>query len=111
MFFIVPSDPKALSLVVLSATSVEAAWEMPFRLNGRLLGFTLFYLRHGQEENLTVVTGLQSVIVFNLHPYTVYTFEVAGQTSAGIGDRSVPATVRTSESGRQLRFFFITALI
>lgn len=109
---LVPSHPRNVTLKPLSATTIQVNWSRPAHENGKIIYYRVYYRKAIEdEENFQNVSG--DVYYYDIHflnPFTNYTIEVQGYTSAGGGNRSLPKVSRTFESGRRsvtLRSFFV----
>ena len=95
--FTVPGVPQSVSVTSPSSTSLLVTWDHPLPpdRNGVITGYTVLS-RAGNEMNTTeLFSNDTSHLLAGLVPFTEYTITVAGNTSAGQGEFSVPFTVRT----------------
>ena len=86
----IPKGIQPPVLVVLGASSIQASWNQPLQPNGIILQYVL-------RRNSTVVyegPGL-SFLDTGLLPFQFYAYDVQANNSAGYGDRSGTAIVRT----------------
>ena len=80
-----------------SSTSLLVTWDhpLPSNRNGVITGYTVLR-QAGNEMNMTeLFSNDTSQLLAGLVPFTEYNISVAGNTSAGQGEFSVPFTVRT----------------
>ena len=94
----VPGAPQSVSVISPSSTSLLVTWDHPLApdRNGVITGYTV----NRQTGNKTLTTELAGndtslLLLEGLVPFTEYDISVAGNTSAGQGEFSVPFTVRT----------------
>ena len=83
-----PSQPQALRVTFINATTVSVVWEPPLSPNGIILNYTIDIALH-VPESLPFITSISadtSETLGGLEPATTYTVAVRGMTSAGIGD-------------------------
>ena len=96
-FSAVPGVPHSVSVISPSPTSLLVTWGHPLApdRNGVITGYTVN--RQTGSETLTteLASNETSQLLEGLVPFTEYTITVAGNTSAGQGEFSVPFTVRT----------------
>ena len=93
----VPGVPQSVNVISPSSTSLMVTWGHPLapNRNGVITGYTVLR-RVGNEMNtLELFSNDTSQLLEGLVPFTEYTISVAGNTSAGQGEFSVPFTVRT----------------
>ena len=92
-----PGVPHSVSVISPSPTSLLVTWGHPLvpDRNGVITGYTV-NRQTGSETLTTELAGNDtSQLLEGLVPFTEYTISVAGNTSAGQGEFSVPYTVRT----------------
>ena len=92
-----------MKLSVISSTRIKVTWGRPNcqDQNGDITGYSLRYEEEGSGEEdrmVKVVSSAVATIITGLTKETVYTFEVAAVTSAGIGVYSQPQTIETPDS-------------
>ena len=93
----VPGVPQSVSVISPSSTSLLVIWDHPLppNRNGVITGYTVLS-RAGNELNTAELFSNDTLqLLAGLVPFTEYTITVAGNTSAGQGEFSVPFTVRT----------------
>ena len=93
----VPGVPQSVSVISPSSTSLRVTWHHPLPpyRNGVITGYTVLR-QAGNEMNTTeLVSNDTSQLLEDLVPFTEYNVSVAGNTSAGQGEFSVPFTVQT----------------
>ena len=92
-----PGVPQNVSVTSPSSTSLLVTWDHPLApdRNGVITSYTVLR-RAGSEMNTTeLFSNDTSQLLAGLVPFTEYNITVAGNTSAGQGEFSVPFTVRT----------------
>ena len=92
-----PGVPQSVNGTSPSSTSLLVTWDHPLPLdrNGVITGYTVLSWA-GNEMNMTeLFSNDTSQLLEGLVPFTEYNISVAGNTSAGQGEFSVPFTVRT----------------
>ncbi|XP_065581369.1 protogenin B-like isoform X2 [Artemia franciscana] len=93
----VPSEPKNLSWITLDK-QVQILWSPPDKVNGILLGYTLFFtvdpsLPVTEWEKEDILPLKIKAKVSGLQPGSIYTARMAARTSAGNGPLSSPITI------------------
>ena len=97
LFSAVPGVPHSVSVISPSSTSLLVTWGHPLApdRNGVITTYTV----NRQTGSKTLTTELAgndtSQLLEGLVPFTEYNITVAGNTSAGQGEFSVPFTART----------------
>ena len=87
-----------------SSTAITVQWgsvEPCVHQNGAITGYSVRYGEVGTSEverRVEIVTGDSMSTVSGLTKETVYTVEVAAETSCGTGVYSEPLTIETPES-------------
>ena len=86
----------------LSSTSVVLTWETPPSedLNGRVIGYFINVTKLRSGERLELFSNSTILTVYNLHPYTMYTYIFAAVTNAGHGPFSNALQIETLEAGK-----------
>ncbi|KFM60834.1 hypothetical protein X975_15368, partial [Stegodyphus mimosarum] len=90
-----PTAPVNLTATEVTATSIKLSWMEPEPINGPLLDY---FIRWGLQNDNYVKYGKAKenmYIASQLNPFTEYTFQVAAETAAGIGQWSSEVNVRT----------------
>ena len=82
-----PSQPQALRVTFMNATTVSVVWEPPLFPNGIILNYTVDIVPQNPRSlpYITSVSADTSETVGGLEPATTYQLTVAGTTSAGTG--------------------------
>ena len=83
----------------VTSTSVTVIWEPPKNPNGRLLGYEVSYTPNGGSLIAVDVKNITTWKLIDLKPYTSYSISVRAKTGAGFGEKSIPVTISTLESG------------
>ncbi|XP_075407342.1 phosphatidylinositol phosphatase PTPRQ isoform X1 [Tenrec ecaudatus] len=71
----------------LSSTSVLLSWDPPVKPNGAIISYDLNL--QGPNENYSVITSDNYVILEELSPFTLYSFFAAARTLKGLGPPSL----------------------
>ena len=85
---IAPSQPEALTITFINATTVSVVWEPPLYPNGIILNYTIDIALH-VPESLPFITSISADTndtLGGLEPATTYTVAVRGMTAAGTGE-------------------------
>ena len=92
-----PGVPQSVNAVSPSSTSLLVTWghPLPPNRNGVITGYTVLRQAGSEMNTLELFSNDTSQLLEGLVPFTEYTISVAGNTSAGQGEFSVPFTVRT----------------
>ena len=115
------SSPQNFTVDVLNSTAVEISWSYPDSPNGEIQGYTILYAEYPDDMqiliNITLYmiddTSDQSYIIFDLLPFTQYSFRVRAFSLddenetlnfTHIGVASDEMIVRTDEDGKILLF-------
>ena len=110
----VPSvAPKDFSLLATTASKVYVQWtKIPdSKYHGSKLGYQVKYkpYHHKEVKTKAIPSYLAEATINNLKAFTLYYFEVAAYTGAGLGP-PVSAVLKTPEGGKRnnfdLFFFF-----
>ena len=86
----------------MSSRSITLTWEPPLfaEQNGIITGYTIHVMLNQTEETFELFSGVQSITADLFRPFRNYIFEIAGQTTVGVGTFSDPITIMTPEDGR-----------
>nr|XP_019606839.1 PREDICTED: phosphatidylinositol phosphatase PTPRQ isoform X1 [Rhinolophus sinicus] len=71
----------------LSSTSVLLSWDPPVKPNGAIISYDLTL--QGPNENNSVITSDNYIILEELSPFTLYSFFAAARTIKGLGPSSI----------------------
>ena len=102
--YTVPSAaPSSVRVSVESSTAISVQWgpvEPCADQNGPITGYSVRYgeVGSGSTQNKTVSGNSIMTTISGLTKETVYTVEVAAETSAGTGVYSLPLTIQTPDS-------------
>ena len=105
LFLLVPSEPRNLSYVNVSASSIRVSWDPPLEKNGIILSYTLEYteLLTNTTTYIDILPGSEQervhVLIEQLMEYDEYTVRVAASTDKGPGSFSRTLNVLTAEHG------------
>lgn len=101
--FIVPeTSPIINTFKNLSSTSVLLSWDPPVKPNGAIISYDLTL--QGPNENYSVITSDNYIILEELSPFTLYSFFAAARTVKGLGPPSI-LFFYTDESGKPESMF------
>ena len=93
----VPGVPQSVSVISPSSTSLLVTWDHPLApdRNGVITGYTV--IRQSGSEIITtdLFSNDTSHLLTELVPFTEYSITVAGNTSAGRGEFTMPVIMRT----------------
>ena len=98
------APPSSVRVSMESSTAITVQWgpvEPCDQQNGAITGYSVRYGEVGTsvgERRVEIASGNSSSTVSGLTKKTVYTFEMAAETSAGIGIYSEPLTIETPDS-------------
>ena len=108
----VPGVPQGVSVISPSSTSLLVTWDHPLapKRNGVITGYTV--IRQSGSEIITAEFSNNDTthLLTELAPFTEYNITVAGNTSAGQGEFTVPFIMRTlndSEWRRDVYYNFV----
>ncbi|XP_035218180.1 receptor-type tyrosine-protein phosphatase delta-like [Stegodyphus dumicola] len=90
-----PTAPINLTATEVTAKSITLSWQEPEPMNGPLLAY---FIRWGLQNDSYVKYGKvkeKTYMASQLNPFTEYTFQVAAETEAGLGQWSSEVNVRT----------------
>ncbi|XP_054015802.1 neogenin isoform X5 [Hylaeus anthracinus] len=91
----VPSAPRSLSLVIVTARFVTLRWQEPESTNGDILNYYIYYKQEGaQRERIHSQLKLEAMIS-GLQPSTTYEFRVVALNARGPGMSSDVLQVTT----------------
>ena len=80
-----PSQPEALRVIFINATTVSVAWEPPLSPNGIILSYTVAVQNLITNEIMISVSPNTDETFEGLEPATTHLVTVQGVTSAGFG--------------------------
>ena len=99
------APPSSVRVSVESSTAINVQWgpvDPCIHKNGAITGYSVRYGEVGASEgerNVKMATEDQmTILLCGLTKETVYTVEVAAETSAGTGVYSDPITIQTPDS-------------
>ena len=92
-----PGVPQSVSVISPSSTSLLVTWDHPPApdRNGVIISYTVIRQTANKINTIELASNDTSQLLAGLVPFTEYNISVAGNTSAGQGEFSVPFTVRT----------------
>ena len=96
-FHTVPGVPQSVTVTSPSSTSLLVTWDHPPApdRNGVITNYTVNRQTGSEIITIEPASNDTSQLLEGLVPFTEYNISVAGNTSAGQGEFSVPFTVRT----------------
>ena len=95
------APPSSMRVSVESSTAITVQWgpvEPCDQQNGVITGYSVRYGEVGTSETVEMASGESMTTVSGLTKETVYTVEVAAETSGGTGVYSEPLTIEISDS-------------
>ena len=93
----VPGVPRAVNGTSPSSTSMLLTWEHPLApdRNGIITGYTVIIQTDSKMNTTELFSNDTSLLLTGLVPFTDYNITVAGNTSAGQGEFTMPFIMRT----------------
>jgi len=102
MCCVVPEQPRNLRGEVVSSTSIQLSWSAPDTVGSEpVTSYELYYndsLRR-QNVHVTISPPVESYLLEDLSPNSVYYIRVSATTSHGEGPTTAAISVRTDEAG------------
>jgi len=95
---ILPSAPREVMALLVSTRFVTLSWKPPAHVNGRIVGYTVYYKELGSDRERVVNTTqseLEEVNIQGLQPNKRYTFRVVPFDEKVAGQSSNEITVLT----------------
>lgn len=97
-----PEQPRNLRGEVVSSTSIQLSWSAPDTVGSEpVTSYELYYndsLRR-QNVHVTISPPVESYLLEDLSPNSVYYIRVSATTSHGEGPTTAAISVRTDEAG------------
>ena len=103
----VPGVPRSVNGTSPSPTSLLVTWEHPLApdRNGIITGYTVIIQTDSKMNTTELFSNDTSLLLTGLVPFTDYNITVAGNTSAGQGEFTMPFIMRTlNDSGWRLGY-------
>ena len=93
----VPGVPQNVSVMSPSSTSLLVTWDHPLApdRNGVITGYTVIRQEDSEMYTTELFSNDTSQLLKGLPPFTRYNITVAGSTSAGRGEFTIPITIQT----------------
>ena len=93
----VPGVPQSVNVTSPNSTSLLVTWDHPLAPdhNGVITGYTVISQKGSEIVPTELFSNDTSQLLTGLMPFTEYNITVAGNTSAGRGEFTMPVTVRT----------------
>ena len=93
----VPGVPQSVSVISPSSTSLLVTWNHPLATdrNGVITGYTVIRQKGSEMIMTELFSNDTSHLLTGLVPFTEYSITVAGNTSAGRGEFTVPFIMQT----------------
>ncbi|XP_047363534.1 neogenin isoform X5 [Vespa velutina] len=91
----VPSAPRNLSLIIVTARFVTLRWQEPENTNGDILNYYIYYKQEGVQRERVVNTQKLEAMISSLQPSMTYQFRIVAQNSRGPGASSEVLQVTT----------------
>ncbi|KAK2579403.1 hypothetical protein KPH14_003264 [Odynerus spinipes] len=94
----VPSAPRNLSLVIVTARFVTLRWQEPENTNGDILNYYIYYKQEGVQRERVINTQQKlEAMISGLQPGMTYQFRIVAQNARGPGASSEILQVNTDE--------------
>ena len=92
-----PGLPQNVNVISPSSTSLLVTWDHPLapERNGVITGYIVISQKGSEIVPTELFSNDTSQLLTGLMPFTNYSITVAGNTSAGPGEFTMPVTVRT----------------
>ena len=92
-----PGLPQNVNVISPSSTSLLVTWDHPLApdRNGVITGYTVIRQKSSEINMTELFTNDTSQLLVGMVPFTEYNIAVAGNTSAGQGEFTVPVIMRT----------------
>ncbi|XP_012139642.1 neogenin protein frazzled isoform X2 [Megachile rotundata] len=92
----VPSAPRNLSLVIVTARFVTLRWQEPENTNGEILNYSIYYKQEGVQRERVINTQQKlEAVIRGLQPSMTYQFRVVASNERGSGMSSEVLQVTT----------------
>ena len=93
----VPGVPQSVNVISPSSTSLLVTWDHPlaYDRNGVITGYTVIRQSGSETDTAELFNNDTSHLLTGLVPFTEYNITVAGNTSAGQGEFTMPFIMRT----------------
>ena len=93
----VPGVPQSVNVISPSSTSLLVTWDHPLApdRNGVITGYTVIRQSGSERDTAELFNNDTSHLLTGLVPFTDYNITVAGNTSAGQGEFTMPFIMRT----------------
>ncbi|XP_046143362.1 neogenin-like isoform X4 [Osmia bicornis bicornis] len=92
----VPSAPRNLSLVIVTARFVTLRWQEPENTNGEILNYYIYYKQEGVQRERVINTQQKlEAVIRGLQPSMTYQFRVVALNERGPGTSSEVLQVTT----------------
>jgi len=113
---IVPEQPRNLRGEAVSATAIQLEWSAPHTVaSDPVTSYELYYNDSTRRQNvhLTISPPVDSYLLEDLSPYSVYHIRLSAATSHGEGPMTAALNIRTMEAGEFVitHFVYHTAVI
>jgi len=98
----VPEQPRDLRGEAVSSTSIRVVWSAPHTVGSDpVTSYKLYYNDSTRRQNvqLTILARVNSYLIEDLSPNTVYHIRLSATTSHGEGPMTAAVSVRTDEDG------------
>ncbi|XP_014597754.1 PREDICTED: neogenin-like isoform X2 [Polistes canadensis] len=92
----VPSAPRNLSFIIVTARFVTLRWQEPENTNGDILSYYIYYKQEGVQRERSINTQQKlEAMISGLQPSMTYQFRIVAQNSRGVGASSEVLRVTT----------------
>ena len=100
MYFVGPGKPRNVTVKATSSTSILVSWKEPFRPNGKISEYGIYFGQQKDHLNQTTVAGsAQSGELIALRPFTIYFIKVRAKTTE-LGNASALLNATTLEDSK-----------
>ena len=98
------APPQNINTVVISSTAISVSWYPPPILdqNGNIIGYQLMITNQNRTNSSAIVVNVTNVTSYTatmLEEFEVYSFEVAAETTVGLGPFSDAVIIKIFEDG------------
>jgi len=107
---VVPEQPRDLRGEAVSSTAIQLQWSAPHTIGSDpVTSYELYYNDSTRRQNvhLTISPPVDSHLLEDLSPNSVYHIRVSATTSHGEGPTTAAISVRTNEAGELMMTNFV----
>lgn len=96
----VPSQPTNIRVVPLSSSTIQVSWSKPSDDTDHIIGYEIYWNDTFTDSSYhRAIPDVESYILVDLFPDTVYFIWVAAKTIQGEGAATTPIAARTEQYG------------